>query len=38
MVSNTVGTTANQVLSGDFGGGARPSGQWSLGFNVTRTF
>ena len=38
MASNTIGTTANQVLSGDFGGGARPTGQWSLGFNVTRTF
>jgi hypothetical protein len=38
MASNTIGTTANQTLSGDFGGGPRPSGQWSLGFNVTRTF
>jgi hypothetical protein len=36
--TSVVGTTANQVLSGDFGGGARSTGQWSLGFNVTRTF
>ncbi len=36
--TNTVGTTANQVLSGDFGGGARSTGRWSLGFNITRTF
>ncbi len=36
--TNSTGTTANQVLSGDHGGGPRPSGQWSLGFNVTRVF
>ena len=32
------GTTANQVLSGDLGGGPRASGQWTLGFNLPRTF
>lgn len=36
--TNTLGTTANQVLSGDHGGGPRPLRQWSLGFNVLRTF
>jgi hypothetical protein len=38
FTSNTTGTTANQVLSGDYGGGPRPSDQWSFGFNVTRVF
>lgn len=36
--TNTHGTTANQVLSGDYGGGPRSTGQWTLGFNLTRTF
>jgi len=36
--SNASGTTANQVMSGDYGGGPRLSGNWSLGFNVTRIF
>ena len=36
--SNASGTTANQVMSGDSGGGPRLSGNWSLGFNVTRIF
>lgn len=36
--SNATGTTANQVLSGDYGGGPRSSAQWSLGFNVVRVF
>jgi hypothetical protein len=36
--TNTGGTTANQVLSGDFGGGPRPSSKWSIGFNVARVF
>ena len=36
--TNALGTTANQVLSGDFGGGPRSTGQWALGFNLTRTF
>lgn len=36
--TNATGTTANQVLSGDYGGGPRPSAQWSIGFNVIRVF
>jgi len=36
--TNVVGTTANQVLSGDYGGGPRSSGKWSLGFNLVRVF
>jgi hypothetical protein len=36
--TNASGTTANQVMSGDYGGGPRPSSQWSLGFNVARVF
>jgi len=36
--TNASGTTANQVMSGDYGGGPRLSGNWSLGFNVTRIF
>ncbi len=36
--TNVTGTTANQVLSGDYGGGPRATAQWSIGFNVTRTF
>lgn len=36
--TNATGTTSNQVLSGDYGGGPRPSGQWSIGFNVARVF
>ena len=37
--SNALGTTANQVMSGDYAGvGPRPSSLWSLGFNVTRVF
>jgi hypothetical protein len=36
--ANTSGTTANQVLSGDYRGGPRSTGQWALGFNITRTF
>jgi hypothetical protein len=46
--SNVHGTTANQVLGGDYdhyrkadgtdGAGPWPSAQWSLGFNVTRVF
>ena len=38
MATNALGTTANQVLSGDFAGGPRSTGQWSLGFNLLRTF
>ena len=36
--TNASGTTANQVMSGDYGGGPRPSSQWSIGFNVARVF
>jgi hypothetical protein len=36
--TNASGTTANQVMSGDYGGGPRPSSSWSLGFNVSRIF
>ena len=36
--SNASGTTGNQVMSGDYGGGPRPSAQWSIGFNVARVF
>ena len=38
VMTNATGTTANQVLSGDFGGGPRPSAEWSFGFNVARVF
>jgi len=36
--SNASGTTPNQVMSGDYGGGPRLSSQWSIGFNVARIF
>jgi hypothetical protein len=36
--TNASGTTANQVMSGDYGGGPRPSASWSIGFNVARVF
>ena len=36
--TNASGTTTNQVMSGDYGGGPRPSSSWSIGFNVTRIF
>ena len=36
--SNASGTTTNQVMSGDYGGGPRPSAQWAIGFNVARVF
>jgi hypothetical protein len=36
--TNASGTTGNQVMSGDYGGGPRPSAQWSIGFNVVRIF
>ncbi len=36
--TNASGTTDNQVMSGDYGGGPRPSSQWSIGFNVARVF
>lgn len=36
--TNVAGTTANQVMSGDYGGGPGPSSRWALGFNVARVF
>lgn len=36
--TNARGTSANQVLSGDYGGGPRSTSQWSVGFNVARIF
>lgn len=36
--TNSRGTTAHQVLGGDYGGGPVPKGDWSLGFNVARVF
>jgi hypothetical protein len=36
--TNASGTTANQVMSGDYGGGPRPTASWSVGFNVARVF
>ena len=36
--TNASGTTTNQVMSGDYGGGPRPSANWSIGFNVARVF
>lgn len=36
--TNSTGTTAHQVLSGDYGGGPSPKSKWSIGFNVARVF
>jgi hypothetical protein len=39
LATNELGTTAHQVLGGDYEGfGPRPSGSWALGFNVIRIF
>lgn len=39
MATNTTGTTAHQVLSGDYQGrGPNRSGDWGLGFNLVRIF
>lgn len=38
LATNVQGTTAHQVLSGDYAGGPRPAGQWALGFNLVRIF
>lgn len=39
VASNELGTTAHQVLGGDYGGfGPRASGSWALGFNLIRMF
>ena len=36
--TNSTGTTTHQVLGGDYGGGPRAPGRWSIGFNVARVF
>jgi len=37
--TNVRGTTANQVLAGDYAGtGPRRGGEWTLGFNLVRIF
>jgi hypothetical protein len=38
LVTNVQGTTAHQVLGGDYAGGPRAPGQWALGFNLVRMF
>ncbi|MDR3683828.1 MAG: DUF5777 family beta-barrel protein, partial [Geothrix sp.] len=38
LATNVQGTTAHQVLGGDYAGGPRPPGQWALGFNLVRIF
>jgi len=38
LATNVQGTTAHQVLGGDYAGGPRPPGQWALGFNLVRVF
>lgn len=39
LATNVRGTTANQVLGGDYAGiGPNPSGEWTLGFNLVRIF
>lgn len=38
LATNVQGTTAHQVLGGDYAGGPRAPGQWALGFNLVRIF
>lgn len=39
IATNELGTTAHQVLGGDYEGfGPRPSSSWALGFNLIRMF
>ncbi|HEU4952279.1 MAG TPA: DUF5777 family beta-barrel protein [Holophagaceae bacterium] len=39
IATNELGTTAHQVLGGDYEGfGPRPAGGWALGFNLVRLF
>jgi Membrane bound beta barrel domain (DUF5777) len=38
LATNVQGTTAHQVLGGDYAGGPRPPSQWALGFNLVRVF
>ncbi len=36
--TNSTGTTAHQVLGGDYGGGPKAHSDWSIGFNLARVF
>lgn len=38
LATTIPGTTAHQVLGGDYAGGPRPAGDWTLGFNLVRIF
>lgn len=38
LATNVQGSTAHQVLSGDYAGGPRAPGDWALGFNLVRIF
>ncbi len=38
MATNSLGTTSNQVLAGDYLGVGPFKGQWALGFNLVRIF
>jgi hypothetical protein len=38
LVTTVSGTTTHQVLGGDYAGGPRPAGNWTLGFNLVRVF
>ncbi len=38
LATNVQGTTAHQVLGGDYAGGPRSPGRWALGFNLVRVF
>jgi hypothetical protein len=38
LATNARGTTAHQVLGGDYAGGPRPPRLWALGFNLVRVY
>jgi hypothetical protein len=38
LATTATGTTAHQVLGGDYAGGPRRAGDWTLGFNLVRMF
>ncbi len=38
LATTANGSTAHQVLGGDYNGGPRTGGQWSFGFNLVRLF
>lgn len=38
LATNVQGTTAHQVLGGDYAGGPRSPSRWALGFNLVRVF